>query len=307
MPDLFCGRIAAGGKYKLTYDSYMKKFHYEIEEETSCQRYIFLTSQVNKKWQKQVLYTLVRIMKNEPAATIIGQEIVELEGAVQKEIENFYYFLLKNNVSMRLPQNEETVMKQQWFVAENNRDNIKEVSGDAGQGKVKFLFDDNNVYNWWDMDEAPKLVFKEIQHISMLCMSVEYCKGDYGKGNIETGLFIRDETDGSSSMLGIENNQYLVYSEIGVLSQKLLIGNEQIIRLYLEFKNCEIEMGVMTKEGKEVIMIKKNVICNNISVGIACKTWGEPTSREVKCEWKAEWQSIESNEDASEIHLSYNE
>lgn len=63
-------------------------------------------------------------------------------------------------------------------------------TGQSLSGKATFTFDGTGVYNWWDMDNAPKMILKNTIN-QRTGLVVDLCIQEYREGNFEAGAFVR--------------------------------------------------------------------------------------------------------------------
>lgn len=273
--------------YKDTYSENVSKF------EKQC-------SELNKIWQNYVINSFVKIAKVQNLENIVPNKIIDNEEIVQNEVKKFLVYLNEEKISKNTVSDKALINKNENFRYENNEDKIalNKMLGESS-GEILFEFAGRRNYNYWDMDEAPRVVIDinrgENEIIEIYAESKTVYRNDV---NVEVGLFIRDNDNGRVYMLGVENEESIVVSEIGVSGYKYEIDKKDGVRLFIRIKEKLVEFGVYkvnidnNQEINRSEKINRDVIYSidinsemNSDVGIMCKTWGKIGKASVECKW----------------------
>ena len=234
---------------------YMEASQYNEECSDNFEVYVNQCTELNKLWQNQIINTFVKVAKGYEPENIITNKIIYSEKTIQDEVKCFFEYLKDKEIKSVNTITNDFGEKSECFRYENNQEKIvvNKMSGDF-KGEANFEFNGNRTYNYWDMDEAPKVIFdiqrfnnKEFEIIAEPEILFR------NKTNVEIGLIFRDFSNGSVQMIGIENGEKLVVSEIGVTGFKYEITENEKIKLFMKIKKDLIEIGINKGEGSEVI------------------------------------------------------
>lgn len=276
---------------------YMTKSSFYMQMADVYDEFNIHVRELNTLWQKSTMKFLVKIMHGENTEEILDEEIIRREILVQNDVRRFAEYLIKkvSEPDERLINREKSFLKSgvdntEDIVSsnirfENNYSNIISNTGQSLYGKTIFTFDGTGIYNWWDMDNAPKLIFKnEINQKTGLL--VDLCISEYREGNFEAGIFVREKSTGRSLMIGIENKKYLVISEIGREKQKLDIDKQDTYRIFIRENKETIEFGMNHVDEENVMFVSCDIPLNDCEIGIACKTWNKNIKLKVEFDWR---------------------
>lgn len=275
-------------KKLININKYRKLFFDEIKNEMilccypekETENYDLETKELNRRWQKYILKALVKLNIGTEIELTPDEEIIHLECIVQEKTGAFLEYIRTKGV--------ETVQQEKasGYRMENNEDHIVKMTENRGKEEILFQFTGRRIYNWWDMDDAPKVVFERPDREqeppfffeTVMQSSMETVENE--KLCWEAGIFVRNRETGESFLLGIENEHYVVADEIGFAGHKFDIEKQKEYHLFLKIEKEEIEFGLYEGEQKKVLWVQERT--EEIDIGIACKTWGKPGRVEVK-------------------------
>ena len=288
-------------KYRVVFlngiSDYMQKSGFNIQMAKDYDEFNILIRELNTLWHKNTMKAAVKIMHGERTAEIIDEEIICKEINVQNDVRRFVEYLTKKmsekksglankeESSLETGKDNRTDMGNRNIRFENNSNNIISNTGQSLSGKATFTFDGTGVYNWWDMDNAPKMILKNTIN-QRTGLVVDLCIHEYREGNFEAGAFVREKSTGRSLMIGIENEKYLVISEIGREGHKLNIDKQDIFRIFIREQKGNIEFGINNIDEKNVMFVSDDIHLNDCEIGIVCKTWSSNMKLEVEFVWK---------------------
>ncbi len=301
----FKKKIININKYRMLFLNELKEYMFIHKYNDVCREsfnnFVKDVNELNNMWQREVIMALVKVTKGENVINIVTDKIIELEIKIQQDVEGFVEFIRQNENNHILSNLYEKGLlnkKHSYFVKDNeipleknifcqveNRNHIFDINGNKNRGTITFLFDDTRVCNWWDMDDAPKILLGKLENNTEIVLNIVEEVTTVKDSNIEIGLFVRNIVNNQNFMIGNENNTGIVFSEIGVGGVKFENVEKSKIRLYIRCKKNVVEFGVYKGNDREVIMEKINFDIHKSCVGIACKTWGKPCVRKVCCNW----------------------
>lgn len=243
--------------------------------------------------------------------------IFDLEREVQERIRNA---VTRNHNEAGIKKNSNQYnhdSNRLHYAFENNYDNI--ITADA-KGKIfTYAFRGNCVYNWWDMDDSPRVIIsKACENLDMM-VRINIDDSKVVLGNYEAGIFVRYR--GYSVVLGVVNGRNLILDEIGVMGNDIYF--EENTRI--DYKNITLRMKMnngyvrfyLTQnqnptdekyaDGKDIktentdeTLYELYSYCpkevgeyenkcaggseEGVTVGVVCKTWGEAETLNVTFE-----------------------
>ncbi len=289
-------------KYRVVFlngiSDYMQKRDFSIQMADACEEFNMHIRELNTLWQKNTMKSTIKIMHGEKTAEIIDEEVIRKEKLVQSDVRRFVEYLVEkmSERKQRLANKEESLLEigidnrtdmvDSSIRFENNCNNIISNTCKALSGKTTFTFDGTGMYNWWDMDNAPKMILKNMinQRMSLV---VDLCIREYIEGNFEAGAFVREKSTGRSLMIGIENEKYLVISEIGREGHKLDVDKHDSFRIFIREHKGNIEFGINSIDEENVMFVSDDIHLDDCEIGIVCKTWTGNMKLEVDFIW--EW------------------
>lgn len=269
-------------KKLININKYRKLFFDEVENE--MQKYGYSSDYISeyragadelvKKWQEYILLVLVKLNQGEIKEWKLNGEIQDLECNVRKRILSFVEY-----IDNKKPERKE-VQQFLGYLLENNEDDIIQINKTEKSSKedICFYFGSQRIYNWWDMDDAPKVIIKEPDmhqgrdFIFKTAVEIQSDINDKSM-NYEAGIFIRDRETKESILLGIENGISLVVDEIGVTGHKFPLQVQSEYQLFISFKEGLIQFG--TFNGDKRYIYYECGGFENAEIGMACKTWGK--------------------------------
>lgn len=280
---------------------YMQKSEFNMQMINEFAAFNLHVGELKNLWQKIIMKAIVKTMHGEKAEELVNEEVVHKEKLVQDDVRKFVKYLTekspkekvvfvngnkeeKGKINERM--NERTCGLECCDVRfENNDNQIISNIGHESYGKTTFTFNGISECNWWDMDNAPKLIFEnEVQQGMELV--AELCISEYEGGNFETGIFVREKGTGRSYLEGIENERHLVISEIGKEGYKFDIDKKNKYSLFIREAEGNIEFG-FKKNGEEwdIMFATDDMDLKHCELGIVCKTWSKNIKLKVEVEW----------------------
>ncbi|MDE7430800.1 MAG: hypothetical protein K2N34_02630 [Lachnospiraceae bacterium] len=302
-------------KYRMVFfngiTDYMRKKQFDKNEINTFNLFRSNLGELDKLWRNHAMKSIVKVMHGEKTVEVTNGEIIDLEVEVQKEVKVFLDYLtdIKEENRQELLNKEGNHDRESNYDGnpvtkgginndvrfENNHDDIISNDGDLLQGKTVFHFKKYKTYNWWDMDEAPRMIFKKAI-CDGICLEAgfAFCKpeaediGSESKdGSYEAGIFVREKRTGRSFMIGIENNERVVVSQIGEFGDKFDMDMGISDRIFIRENKEGAELGVKRKDGQgEILFMSDKMDLADCEIGITCKTWGNGVDLRVMCEWK---------------------
>lgn len=157
------------------------------------------------------------------------------------------------------------------YPAEHNEDGII-TEHDSG---LVFHFQGKKTCNWWDTDEAPKILLSVLQGTQTFeVRTVITVDREQNAKNYEAGIFIRNPNTGESLILGLENEENIVLDEIGVTGHKLYVGKMEEYSLFLRDRAGRLEGGLCLYGTDQVLFTSEYGTLGEQETGLVCKTWG---------------------------------
>lgn len=313
-------------KYRMVFFNgiadYMRKKQFDIDKTNTFNLFRSNLGELDKLWRNHAMKSIVKVMHGENIDEVTDEKIIDLEVEVQKEIKVFLDYLTDikgengkkrfnkvDNHDRKINYDSETnyakgnnneenyvikggINKDVRF--ENNHDSIISCNGDLLKGKTAFRFKKQKTYNWWDMDEAPKMIFKKTI-CDGICLEAGFSfrkpeEEDIGSeskdGSYEAGIFVREKRTGRSFMIGMENNERVVVSQIGEFGDKFDMDIGNLYKIFICANDEGAELGIRREDGQEEILFMSDKMdLADCEIGIACKTWGMGVDLVVMCEW----------------------
>ena len=251
-----------------------------------------LVHELDQKWKRAVILQAVKMMKREELPELVTEDLVEPEIRLQKTVRNVYeqWKDIQKQQENHLRDNHSDFANQKFVsytgeIKMENENAIDSISGDRNFGQCQFIFKADRIRNWWDTDEAPKVLLGSPEEYAEVELTILETTGKFEESNVETGIFVRNKDRTHTYMIGIENQKTVVFSEIGISSIKIDQPDVSEIRLYIQFTDQMLEMGIVKNNRRESIVRDLEIDRKQSLVGIASKTWGKPSGRMVHCRW----------------------
>ena len=285
--------------------NHMIFYEYNINKKDCYEKYVECINELFNSWLNTVILSLVSATKVYKKCEFISSKIINLEMIVQKEIRKFFEYINKDGFKEKIIMD----CKNKFGINDNDRrdegwsdiiydiengNNVIDLKGNAGSGSVKFAFDDNVICNWWDKDNAPKILLCPATDIGEIRLDIlsEY---EDENSNCEVGLFLRDTENKCNYMIGYDNNCNIVFSEINVDCIKIKNYKRYNISPYICLGNNVVKYGVYMGRKKEEITEQCEINVDKCYIGIACKTWGTPGRKEIECKWDIKRKILQVN------------
>lgn len=270
-------------KKLININKYRQLFFDEIKEEmlkyqyndVEVKQYEQEVGKLSKKWQEYILKSLLKLKRGTENELKLDSEIISLECLIQRMVTLFLEYIKKEHVK-KIQSN---ILYK--YILENDEDQLIRVK----EEDIEFCFNGKKIYNWWDVDNAPKVIvykqdvqrkrkinFETILKSKMLVHETE-------KTLYEAGIFIRNKDTGGSIIMGIENNNYAVVDIVGIVGYKYDIKKQNEYHLFLEIDKGKIKMGLYEEKNKKVLWEQEEFV--RMDIGVTCKTWGNPGRVEV--------------------------
>lgn len=254
-------------KYRKLFQTEMEKFMHDYEFESErIEEYRSYCIELNNLWEIFIMKKVVESVRGRLQNPEPEERIIRKERQIQKIIIKFQNYI---NTEIR----EDGISRKTMpYPLENNEDNI--ITGNAEE--IEFYFPGRKTYNWWDMDEAPKVLLQsELENRNFEIRTVLTLDEGYNAKNQEAGIFIRNRKSGQSLIIGIENEENFVLDETEVTGHRFFVGKQQAYPLFLRNKEGILECGLYISGMEQVIFQYEYGSVEDSEIGLVCKTWGK--------------------------------
>lgn len=259
-------------KKLINVNKYRKLFHEQIKaymqtydfDETQMEVFYQTALELQELWEVFVMKKTLEIARGRLKAELLN-EIIEKEQALQHIAGEFLNYLKTTELEKKeIKSKKET---KTFHAFENNEDNIITET----ETEIIFDFKGNRTYNWWEQDEAPKVILASAFSESQFCYETELVIDEAANShNFEAGFFLRNKNTGESILLGIENQENIVFDETNITGHKIHVEKKARYQLFLRYQNGELISGV---DGKEYFHHECDGV-EQMQFGLVCKTWG---------------------------------
>lgn len=244
--------------------SHLERFCYPKE---GIEDLRIIRNELHYVWEKYTQKELVKCMRRkEELCVIIPEEIIVNEAKLSKHLSKCIEYLESCKEVDEVRENKNII-----YLTENNESNIIAMEKD----NIVFLFDDKKIYNSWTEDECPKVFLDKIidanrkkwfitSHISI--------DESFMESKFEAGLFIK--TDNNIYFGGIDVDNKLVLDIIGRNNLDVNYSFITDITIFMEYKDDNIYFGIINGTEKIVKLRRAFSAGEEITFGLACKTWG---------------------------------
>lgn len=273
----------------LNINKYRKLFFLEIEKEMllynyhdrKIQEYILAKKKILKLWENYILKNLA--LKNHFEDNKVRIELKKSENSIQLMIKDFVDYLSEIE-----KKDDTSCYNIEKYLFENNEEQIIKCKYNEDKSEnITFNFTGKKIYNWWDMDDAPKVILDNIdlnlQHKFEISKEIlideKMRKAD---SNYEVGIFIRNIDTKESIIFGIKNGNSLIVDKIGKYGQEFEINNVHKCKIYLSVDYNILKFGMVKNDKKNLIWQEENEGNKYYEVGLVCKTWGKSADLCVK-------------------------
>lgn len=267
-------------KYRKLFQSEIERFMQMYEYESSgLEEYKNQCIELNNLWEIFIMKKTVETVRGRFLDIGLDTGIIEKEKKIQQILTGFSNYMEKETETIlskgKSKSYESDIQKEEntiSYVLENNEDAI--ITGNDEQ--IEFYFQGKRTYNWWDMDEAPKVLLQSglpNQRFTIrLILKIDSC---YNAKNHEAGIFIRNRKTGQSLILGLENEENIVLDETEITGHKLFVGQSEPYSLFLKNRAGILECGLQVSDTDEVFFTHEYGSMEDSEIGLVCKTWGK--------------------------------
>lgn len=260
-------------KYRQTvFNLIIKKMNAYKYSEAEIEHFQDNVAQLEKSWENFILVEIIKSLKYSDYDLCVPEEINNLSKSVTQQIKKFKEYIekieqIEENNTVKKTNYEDLEFSQ--LIVENNNDDLISYKNNI----YGFHFNTSKIYNWWNMNDSPKVIIKEnieINKIQTITCEIE-SQTNFTVGNFMVGVFIRDRNDKNNCyMFGIEDNKYLSLDKVGFMGYKKEINFEEnkVLTLF-----CKIESNTLTVGYKDSSISMDLSNMNYVDIGITCKTW----------------------------------
>lgn len=258
--------------FQMEMEWFMQKFGFGL---TEIEEYKTKSMELNNLWEMFLIRKTAesvrgRYLDIESDPVIIRKEI-QIQNLVKEFLRHMDNEISDNGnhkSSNGLCGEEEAVLT---YPAEHNEDGI--ITGNDSE--IVFHFQGKKTYNWWDMDEAPKILLQSVSNSQEFeVRTVITIDREQNAKNYEAGIFIRNPETGQSLMIGIENEKNIVLDEIEIIGHKLYVGVSEEYSVFLKYKTGILECGLCIFGSDKILFTHECGTLEESEIGLACKTWG---------------------------------
>lgn len=261
-------------KKLINVNKYRNLFHKQMEtfmeqsgyDESKVKEFQKLCIELNNQWGIFVMKHIVSSVAGRSGEAEMDLVMIEQEKTVQRILKDYKTFI-DGKKDMKTESNNHIS-----YQLENNLDNIIE----GTNNKINLNFDGKKIYNWWDLDEAPKIILNsDMKNQDFIIQTIINIDKKYCAPNYEAGIFIRNQATGQSLMFGIENQENIVMDEVEITGHKLAIEKSDFYQVFLKNTKGVLEAGLcMDGEHKTYFQYDYGNI-EGVEIGLVCKTWGK--------------------------------
>ncbi len=242
---------------------FMREFNYD---ETKINNLNDCNITAEKLWDDFVTKSILNIVMLRAEEIILPNNIIEIENDIKTIIEGFFQYLITYKEKSTCFN--DTMCE---FNYENNKDNIVSCFKDH----VIFDFNNNNVYDWWFVDDSPKIILvsnsdfnKSYRIITNITIN-DNCSIQ----NFQAGVFIRTEKQILFCAYDIKG--LLVFDEIGRYNKSVRTSKSCSLKMCIKKEKNLIVAEIYDKQDTFINKIEWYIEeADSLSIGFACKTWG---------------------------------
>ena len=250
----------------------MEQYGFESEK---IPEFKIKSMELNNLWELFLLRKIAESVRGRYLDIETDPLIIEKERQIQRLLNQFRQYLDNeisddgNFISHDGIYGEKTVDIS--YPVEHNEDGIITES-DSG---LVFHFRGKKTCNWWDMDEAPKILLPGAAGAQTFeVRTVITVDREQNAKNFEAGIFIRNSNTGERLILGMENEENIVLDEIEVTGHKLYVGKMEEYSLFLRYQAGRLEGGLCLSGMDKVLFTTEYRVSGEWETGLVCKTWG---------------------------------
>lgn len=243
--------------------SFMREFSYD---KTKINILNDCNISAEKLWDDFITKSILNIVMSRAEEIILPSNIIEIENEIKKNIEEFFQYLITYKEKSACFN--DAICD---FIYENNEDNIVSYFKDH----VIFDFKYNNVYDWWFVDDAPKIIlvndssFKKSYRIITNITINDNCTIQ----DFQAGVFIRTEKQILFCAYDIKG--LLVFDEIGKYNKSVRISKLFRFKMCIKKEKNLIVAEIYDKQDEFINKIEWYIEkADSLSIGFSCKTWG---------------------------------
>lgn len=264
--DKFKSKIINNNKYRKAFIEtiivFMGKFNFN---ECEIQQLLDYNFNAEILWDNYITKCLLKIVDFDNEIIELNDDILLLESKISRLLVRFADFLKSYS---KVNTECETPFKN---IEYENNDRIIFRDGD----RVGFKFTGFNTYDWWFTDNAPKVIMSRNLDLSIkhkIAVNISISKNGYVE-NFQAGIFLR--SNNQSLFCAYDISGELVIAEIGKVSKSVKILCQEQLRIEVTNENHFIKACIYNSTDIMIGQIQWYFEGDNkVSVGIACKTWG---------------------------------
>lgn len=233
-----------------------------------------LQNKISRLWQNFSLITLSQIDTQVGGKFQTPNSIKEIEEKMVSVIEDFHKYMLSFEATDEIAVEKNISDKEK---ISNDPDNVISLLNED----VVFNFEKMKDYNWWEYDNAPKyeVVKTKAKNNITLSAKLDIANG-FSTENFHAGFYIKTADD--IYFAAIDNDSLYLLDKVNVDNYSCFKIFKNSYHLYVEVGNNFIEFGEYVGQVRKVILKRLFERQEDLSLGLACKTWGKFGKLNVK-------------------------